>query len=144
MSNFIGGVLALLIISFITVVVVVMVGRLKWTALVDDYDLMKMGLLVLLRRHNDYPRIFHWVPRWFTAFLGPQPRKIAGSCPITEHYDIPPLGTWVLSWPLYFAFRTSKGLHWRLGFRPDYEAVKTTPNLVDYYNLDTIFPRRIV
>jgi hypothetical protein len=119
------------------------VGRLKWCALISDEALLNMGLGVLLHRHSDFIKPLQWMPRWVLAFIGPQPRYLYGSSERTPmlHLDIPPNGTWVFCWPLYFALKTKGGLHWRIGFRPDYEAIPG--GAVDYFELDIIFPRNM-
>lgn len=70
-------------------------------------------------KHNDWIWPFSLIPRGFNAVASEnEPVKLLGNA--TGHLDVPPKGTWVLAWPLYFALRTKSGWHFRFGIRYDY------------------------
>jgi hypothetical protein len=87
----------------------------------------------LRRPHDDYPAAFAWVPRGWTAFRWGRPRLILGNQahalegapkPIGEHGSFqiaryPNLPFPLDCLPLYVAFTTPGGTHFRLGARWD-------------------------
>lgn len=87
----------------------------------------------LRRGHDDYPLLFAWIPRSWTAFfwgepsmmlgnqkhfLGDSPKPIGepGSFQVSRFPDLPIPFSWL---PLYIAFTTPNGWHVRLGARWD-------------------------
>lgn len=85
------------------------------------------------RRHWDYPWPFHLIPRGWTTFNwgkpemmignqrarengGPKPIGEYGSFQISRYPDLPLPFSW---FPVYVAFTTREGLHFRLGARWD-------------------------
>src|SRR5262245_8345560 len=75
---------------------------------------------ILNEPHGDW-KFFKKIPRALTAFLSLRdPIKILGTAPFFSHFDMPPLGTWVLAWPLFICIRTKSGWLYRDGARRDY------------------------
>lgn len=78
--------------------------------------------------HSDWPKLFRWVPRKWTAIeYSVPPVKIAGTERVEDNLDIPERGRWALAGignlkiPVYFALTTKTGWHFRIGlFRFDY------------------------
>ena len=109
--------------------------------------------LILHAKHEDWPWPFSKIPRWRTAWFGEPPLKLDGNAPEHEFryywnglfwhpprtpfeeeqsktfwhpYPIPQKGEWWHGAPKYYAEQTSRGVHFRHGFRWD--------NLDGYYN----------
>lgn len=74
-----------------------------WPALFTAKRLLPAALL---GKHNDFPKGFRWIPRRWNAFISIMPPvKLLGTCPKDHQYDIPAPKTWILTWPLHFAWR---------------------------------------
>ncbi len=83
------------------------------------------------RPHEDYPWGLRWIPRAWTAFKWGAPWMVAGTqrCGFNNVVKpIGPPGTWQISKfydspfksiPIYFAFTTKRGIHFRIGARWD-------------------------
>jgi len=114
--------------------IAIILGLIVWWHIMVACSLIgtRWGLLIpynelpepLRGPHGDW-LLARRIPRFATAFLSPKdPIKLLGSAPKGVHYDIVPLGTWVLTWPLFFAFRTKAGWMTRFGARRDYTALE--------------------
>src|SRR5574341_1308529 len=94
------------------------------------------------QRHTDWIWPFSYIPRAWTSFchgrFSVPPIRRLGNTPLTGWRDttflypkpIPPPGHWHLASPLYFAFTTKRGLHFRIGARfDDVDGYYTIPSL---------------
>lgn len=81
-------------------------------------------------KHTDYPWPLKWVPRRWTSFCWPVPKKLAGNQILTIYKakdgsvfaapkPIPRPGEWQFSRPFYVAFTTKSRWSFRLGARWD-------------------------
>ena len=112
--------------------------RLKWAVLVSQDDLPTD---TLKGRHNDWWWILKYIPRSISSFVcykkDKKPKQILGSNPDWHNQDVPAHGTWCLSWPLHFVFRTQKNFLFALGIRFDYHdgeyyTIRAALKRVDY------------
>ena len=102
---------------------------LRWAMLMRKEQ---MPTETLKKNHDDWWKIFSWIPRRFTAFLNGSnpkhyyPKQLFGTNRrefrkgILEQ-DVPEVGTWCVSWPPHFSTLTYNGTLIRFGlFRKDY------------------------
>ena len=89
-------------------------------------------------RHDDWPWIFKYIPRRWSAFTAGrgEPKQILGNNPEWHNQDIPAKGTWCVSWPLHFVARSQENLTLAFGVRYDYNGrfytLRFTLKRVDY------------
>lgn len=102
-----------LILAFLLLASIISWG-LTWAMLVPKQSLPA----ILQKNHTDWWGIFSWIPRRFNAFVGGlgEPVQLLGSNPPDHNQDVPAMGTWCLSWPLYLAYTGARvfgvGIRW--------------------------------
>jgi len=85
----------------------------------DEQQALLERVPVLRTNHTDWPKPLSWVPRRWTAWIGPAPTLadvIVGQ--VTELKPIPKNGEWYVLRG-YMASTTKEGIHDRLGWRYD-------------------------
>lgn len=58
-------------------------------------------------RHGDWPWPLSLIPRRLNSWKSDKPPKmLLGNVPADKHLDVPPCGTWAITWPLTLVIRT--------------------------------------
>src|SRR5262245_49720328 len=75
-----------------------------------DYSLRRNAVAIPEGGHTDWWWPFSLIPRRWTAIESSRPPTLLlGTAPRGGHLDVPPAGTWVLAWPLHWAWTSKAG-----------------------------------